>query len=154
MPQTAAQDATRAARLFHALADETCLKIVEFFSRGEPCVCDLTDALKTGQSRLSCHLKILKEAGLIGDRREGWWNDWALAPEAFDEVAKLVGAMKDGTKLFTKPSCRCGYSPCCRHHQRLLLDERPHILRGEVSAFVRDAHTDGARTDQAKLGWG
>ncbi len=108
MPQTATQDATRAARLFHALADETRLKIVEFLSSGEQCVCDLTEALETGQSRLSFHLKILKEAGLIRDRREGRWNYYSLAPEAFDEVVTLAGAMRDGTKLFTKPS------RCCR----------------------------------------
>ncbi|HXF93932.1 MAG TPA: metalloregulator ArsR/SmtB family transcription factor [Nitrospiraceae bacterium] len=108
MSQTLTQDVTRAARLFHALADETRLQIVEFLSRGEQCVCDLTDALETGQSRLSFHLKILKEAGLIRDRREGRWNYYSLAPEAFEEVAKLVGAMKDGTKLFTKPSRCCG----------------------------------------------
>jgi ArsR family transcriptional regulator len=44
--------------LFHALSDETRLK------DGEQCVCDLTDALKTRQSRLSFHLKVLKDAGL------------------------------------------------------------------------------------------
>ncbi len=101
------QDVARAARLFHALADETRLQIVEFLSHGEQCVCDLADALETGQSRLSFHLKILKEAGLIRDRREGRWNYYSLAPEAFEEVARLVGAMKDGTKWFTKPSRCC-----------------------------------------------
>jgi ArsR family transcriptional regulator len=47
----------RVARWFHALADETRLRVVEQLRDGERCACDLTDALATGQSRLSFHLK-------------------------------------------------------------------------------------------------
>ena len=59
--------------LFHALSDETRLEIMERLKDGEQCVCDLTDALKSAQSRLSFHLKVLKDAGLIKDRPEGRW---------------------------------------------------------------------------------
>lgn len=58
---------------FHALSDETRLEILERLKDGEQCVCDLTVALKTGQSRLSFHLKVLKDAELIKDRPEGRW---------------------------------------------------------------------------------
>jgi len=50
----------KAVQLFHALSDETRILIVERLREGEQCVCDLTEALKTGQSRLSFHLRVLK----------------------------------------------------------------------------------------------
>ena len=63
----------RLARLFHALSDETRLRIVARLLSGEQCVCNLTGALDAGQSRLSFHLKTLKDAGLVTDRRDGRW---------------------------------------------------------------------------------
>ena len=58
-----------AARWFHALSDETRLQIVELLSHGERCVCELQDTLDAAQSRLSFHLRTLKDAGLVTDRR-------------------------------------------------------------------------------------
>ncbi len=66
------------ARLFHALADETRLRILHELSAGELCVCDLMESLDAAQSRLSFHLKTLKEAGLVRDRRDGRWVYYAL----------------------------------------------------------------------------
>ena len=71
-------DLKRTARWFHALADETRLQIIERLSTGEQCVCDMTDFLQTGQSRLSFHLKTLKDAGILLDRREGRWVYYSL----------------------------------------------------------------------------
>lgn len=76
----------RAARLFHALSDETRLRVLELLREGERCVCDLTDLLGAQQSRLSFHLRSLKEAGLVSDRRQGRWIYYALRPEALDEI--------------------------------------------------------------------
>jgi ArsR family transcriptional regulator len=59
------------AQCFHALSDETRLRIIECLGEGEQCVCDLMATLDTAQSRLSFHLKTLKDAGLLHDRREG-----------------------------------------------------------------------------------
>jgi ArsR family transcriptional regulator len=88
-----ARDGRRIARLFHALADETRLRIVEQLADGEQCVCDLTDALEAGQSRLSFHLKTLKDAGLVTDRRQGRWIYYTLRPDAVDELRDVVGAI-------------------------------------------------------------
>jgi ArsR family transcriptional regulator len=76
--------------LFHALSDETRLEIMERLKDGEQCVCDLTDALKTGQSRLSFHLKVLKDAGLITDRPEGRWTYYSLNREVLKELEEVV----------------------------------------------------------------
>ena len=89
--------ATRNARsveLFHALSDETRLEIVDMLRSGERCVCDLTDALDAAQSRLSFHLKVLKDAGIVRDRREGRWVHYELDREAFDEMEALIAGMK------------------------------------------------------------
>ena len=90
---TAALDLARAARLFHALSDETRLGIVEMLRDGERCVCDLQDALDAAQSRLSFHLKVLKAAGLVTDRKEGRWSYYTLVPDAFAEAHDLVRAL-------------------------------------------------------------
>jgi len=83
-----------AAALFHALSDETRLALLERLKGGEHCVCELTDAMKVGQSRLSFHLKVLKEAGLIQDRREGRWMYYSLNPDAIEELEELVDTLK------------------------------------------------------------
>jgi ArsR family transcriptional regulator len=90
----AARDGQRTARLFHALADETRLRIIEQLADGEQCVCDLTDALEAGQSRLSFHLKTLKDAGVVTDRRDGRWVYYALNPEVFEALEGIVSDLK------------------------------------------------------------
>ncbi len=76
----------RAARLFHALSDETRLRVLQLLRDGERCVCDLTGLLGTQQSRLSFHLRTLKQAGLVCDRRQGRWIYYGLRPEALEEI--------------------------------------------------------------------
>jgi len=83
-------DSARGARLFHALSDETRLSILERLRFGERCVCDLTGALDAAQSRLSFHLKVLKDAGLVTDRRDGRWMYYTLNPDTLAEAAELV----------------------------------------------------------------
>jgi ArsR family transcriptional regulator len=78
------------ARLFQALSDETRLRILEMLRSGEHCVCDLTGALDAQQSRLSFHLRTLKEAGLVTDRRAGRWSYYALRPEALEVMEELL----------------------------------------------------------------
>src|SRR3954449_3628525 len=100
-------DLDRAARLFHALSDRTRLSILERLRLGERCVCDLTDALDAAQSRLSFHLKVLKDAGLVTDRREGRWMYYMLNGEALTEVADLVES------LASAPSAAERQRGCC-----------------------------------------
>jgi ArsR family transcriptional regulator, arsenate/arsenite/antimonite-responsive transcriptional repressor len=92
-------DRARASRLFHALSDETRLQILERLRAGERCVCELTDALDAAQSRLSFHLKVLKDAGLVSDRREGRWMYYRMNPEALGEMADLVESLATSTGL-------------------------------------------------------
>jgi ArsR family transcriptional regulator len=90
MSPSPSKDLERAQRLFHALSDETRLQLLDLLRDGEQCVCDLTDALAAAQSRLSFHLKTLKDAGLVTDRRQGRWVYYALNPEAVDAAAAFL----------------------------------------------------------------
>jgi ArsR family transcriptional regulator len=89
-----AVDLARAAQLFHALSDATRLEVLEKLRGGEQCVCDLQDDLDAAQSRLSFHLRVLKEAGLVSDRKEGRWSYYSIVPAAFREVHDLAVAMQ------------------------------------------------------------
>ena len=88
------RDLDRAVTLFHALSDTTRLGILEMLRGGERCVCDLQDELEAAQSRLSFHLRVLKEAGLVEDRREGRWSYYSIVPGALAEVHDLAVAMQ------------------------------------------------------------
>ena len=94
VPTTSATDFTTAARLFHALSDETRLAILEMLQDGERCVCDLQGELDAAQSRLSFHLKVLREAGLVTDRKEGRWSYYTIVPDSLATIHDLVVGMR------------------------------------------------------------
>jgi len=83
---------------FRALADETRLEILALLRGGEHCVCELTEALELGQSLLSFHLKTLKEAGLVSDRRQGRWTYYALEESALRETADVLTQLAAGRR--------------------------------------------------------
>ena len=64
--------------IFKALSDETRLRIVKLLEKGELCVCDIVAALDIVQPKASFHLGVLKEAGLIKDRKQGKWIHYSL----------------------------------------------------------------------------
>jgi ArsR family transcriptional regulator len=90
MTTQAVPDRAQVARWFHALSDETRLRIVEVLAGGERCVCDLADALEAAQSRLSFHLKTLKTAGVVRDRKAGRWVYYALDRAVLDAMGEFV----------------------------------------------------------------
>ena len=92
-------DATRfKAKLFKALADPYRLKIIELLREGEKCVCEIFPHFGIAQPLASRHLKILKDCGLVKDRKDGNRRFYAITePEIFevlDAVApELVGSL-------------------------------------------------------------
>jgi len=72
-PDKARQDGkyVARARVAKALAHPTRLLILDAISQGEKCVCELVELAGVDQSTVSKHLAILKQAGIIVDRREG-----------------------------------------------------------------------------------
>jgi len=94
-----------AVQAFHALSDPTRLQLLQLLRGGERCVCELTDALEAGQSRLSFHLRTLKQAGLVQDRREGRWVYYRLNPERVELLAGVLADCCTARKTWLKGCC-------------------------------------------------
>lgn len=78
-------------QLFKILADETRLGIVLLLSElGELCVCDLCTALDQSQPKISRHLALLRECGLLLDRKQGKWVHYRLSPHIPAWTAKII----------------------------------------------------------------
>jgi ArsR family transcriptional regulator len=91
--RSAPPDPSAVARCCHALSDETRLAILDCLRGGEECVCNLTGALESAQSRLSFHLKVLKDAGLVRDRRDGRWIHYSIDPQGLDAVRAYIDTL-------------------------------------------------------------
>jgi len=63
---------------FKALSEESRLRILMLLKHGELCVCDIAENLCLTQPNISFHLSMLKDAGLISDRKEGRWTYYSL----------------------------------------------------------------------------
>ena len=90
MATATAPDLSRAAELFQALSDEKRLRILSLLAGGERCVCDLQAAVGSYQSRLSFHLKKLKEAGLLTSERRGTWVYYRVEPSVLAAMGQLL----------------------------------------------------------------
>jgi ArsR family transcriptional regulator, arsenate/arsenite/antimonite-responsive transcriptional repressor len=83
------------AQVFKALADPVRLRLVSLIGAhegGEVCVCELTDAFDLTQPTISHHLKVLREAGIIGSERRGTWVYYRLEPAALERMGALLSA--------------------------------------------------------------
>lgn len=86
-----------ASSLFAALSDPLRLRCLALLARqGELCVCELTHALSEAQPKVSKHLAVLREAGVVRDRREAQWVLYALADDVPQWVADAVAAAVRG----------------------------------------------------------
>ncbi|MEM7726391.1 MAG: metalloregulator ArsR/SmtB family transcription factor [Cyanobacteria bacterium P01_A01_bin.45] len=63
---------------FHALSEPLRIKVLSILRNREICVCDLCDHLGISQSKLSFHLKTLKQAGLVNARQQGRWIYYSI----------------------------------------------------------------------------
>jgi DNA-binding transcriptional ArsR family regulator len=81
--------------IFKAAADPSRLKILKLLREGELCVCEIMTALKKPQSTTSHHLSILKDAGLIKERKEGKWSHYRISDGAVIEMLNQARLLKD-----------------------------------------------------------
>lgn len=87
-------------RRFQALSDPTRIAILASLRDGECCVCDLQTTLEAAQSRLSFHLRVLKEAGLVTDRKQGRWSWYQLVPEAIESLHGALDQLSAGRRVY------------------------------------------------------
>lgn len=97
------------AKAFQALSDPKRLRILQVLLEGECCVCDLADAVDVSQSLLSFHLRTLREAGLVSDRKDGRWVHYSLNRELLTEAGSyLAGLVIDARGGVGRRCCRHG----------------------------------------------
>jgi ArsR family transcriptional regulator, arsenate/arsenite/antimonite-responsive transcriptional repressor len=97
-----------AVQRLKALGDEKRLRILLQLVAGERCVCDLMDDLGAAQSLLSFHLKTLKDAGLVTDRRDGRWVHYSLSTDGLLELEEFLGGLREAAV-----AAGTGGSACC-----------------------------------------
>ena len=96
-------------RALQALAEPNRARIVELLGHGEHCVCDVGGALGLSTALVSHHLRVLREAGLVGERRDGRWVHYALDVERLARLRTAVVALLTPSK---SASVACGCSDC------------------------------------------
>jgi len=82
------------ADVFKALGNETRLEIVAMLSGRELCVCDILANVGNSQPVLSHHLKVMKLAGLVTDRREGKWVYYRLNRQVVERLENFLAAAR------------------------------------------------------------
>ena len=81
-------------QLLTALSDPTRrAALALIWHGGEHCVCELMAHLGASQSRMSRHMKVLREAGLVRDRRDAQWVRYRRNPDLAPELAAVVDAV-------------------------------------------------------------
>ena len=93
-----------ARKLLKALSDPLRLQIIDSLSGGERCVCDLINEIGLAQSKISFHLKVLKDAGLITDRQTGRWVYYQLNIDSLNSLQNWIELFKENSQ---KPSKTC-----------------------------------------------
>jgi ArsR family transcriptional regulator len=86
--------AVELAGVFKALGDPVRLRLLSLIAAAEAnigvCVCELTPAFELSQPTISHHLKLLRQAGLVGSERRGTWVYYWLLPDTTDKLAALL----------------------------------------------------------------
>ncbi|MEI2385054.1 metalloregulator ArsR/SmtB family transcription factor [Breoghania sp. JC706] len=79
-----------------ALAEPTRLEAMRLLKDGaEHCVCELMAKLDATQSRMSRHMQVLRQAGLVCDRRDAQWVRYRLNPDLRPEIRAILDAVFD-----------------------------------------------------------
>lgn len=90
--------------MFQALADETRIRIIRLMvmSGEEVCLCEITDSLNEPQTKLSRHLKVLRQAGLLSAQKEGRWVYHRLVTDEShrDHLFAIIKSLPDTDKRY------------------------------------------------------
>ena len=89
----------------HGLSDPLRLAIVELLQKQELCVCELCDRLNVSQSKLSFHLKTLKEAKLIRARQSGRWIYYSLNLPQFIVIEQYLADLRRNATMNPASGC-------------------------------------------------
>jgi ArsR family transcriptional regulator len=88
-PDVEREQASRMALVAKALGDPVRLQLVDVLRKhaGKVCVCELVPLFDVSQPTVSHHLKVLREAGIVGSERPGLWAYYYVIPHALEELS-------------------------------------------------------------------
>jgi ArsR family transcriptional regulator len=93
-PDIERQQAERMGTVAKALGDPIRMQLVDVLRKhaGKVCVCELTPLFDVGQPTVSHHLKVLREAGVVGSERQGLWAYYYVNPDALEELSTWLSS--------------------------------------------------------------
>ncbi|MEW6504225.1 MAG: metalloregulator ArsR/SmtB family transcription factor [Chloroflexota bacterium] len=122
-----------AAQLFKALAHPARLAILEVLGNGEECVCHLETMLGFRQAYLSQQLAVLREAGILQDRREGWNIYYRIVREdVFDILSAIRSTLPEYNRredLTELHECDC---PKCKRKDSPAVDSKSFYVQNRI----------------------
>ena len=88
-PDIERDEAVRMAAVAKALGDPVRLQLVDVLRKhaGKVCVCELVPLFELSQPTVSHHLKVLRDAGIVGSERRGLWAYYYVIPDALEELS-------------------------------------------------------------------
>jgi|YNPNPStandDraft_1061719.scaffolds.fasta_scaffold19551_6 ArsR family transcriptional regulator len=101
------------ANCFKALADKTRLRILALLKADELCVCELVELLGITQPAVSQHIRWLKQARLVKERRRGQWVFYSLDGSPYPFFSSILQALPDLQEELKKLELR-GRRAACR----------------------------------------
>lgn len=104
--QTISQDSVTVWSGFKALADPLRLQVIELLRSQELCVCELCEQLDVNQSKLSFHLKNLKDANLLRSRQQGRWMYYSLNLSQFAILERYLAEYRLSTEILPAKNCK------------------------------------------------
>lgn len=90
---------------FHALSEPLRIRLIELLRDQELCVCELCEVLEVSQSKLSFHLKTLKQAGLVRSRQEGRWIYYSLNLPQFVVLEQYLAEFRRFSPILPARPC-------------------------------------------------
>ncbi|MFI3284658.1 MAG: metalloregulator ArsR/SmtB family transcription factor [Erysipelotrichaceae bacterium] len=93
------------ATIFKALCDETRVSIILYLQTGEKCACTISRDLNIAQSKLSYHMKILCESGLVTSWYVGKWTHYRMSEEGFEHAMTILKELKQCKLCETENGC-------------------------------------------------
>jgi ArsR family transcriptional regulator, arsenate/arsenite/antimonite-responsive transcriptional repressor len=93
-PDIEREHAERMARVAKALGDPIRMQLVDVLRQhaGKVCVCELVPLFELSQPTVSHHLKVLREAGIVGSERRGLWAYYYVHPESLEELSAWLSS--------------------------------------------------------------
>lgn len=127
----------KAEALFQALADPTRIRLVRLLTSSgeEACLCEFVDSLLEPPYKLSRHLKVLRQAGLLSSEKDGRWVYHRLVsePRYLELLHATVQALPDPNLIYQADLARFKERMCLREGGRC----RVGILRDDLKAEAR-----------------